>query len=235
MLHKSGIFFVLFSLSVSGFADCLPEQDGEITVDKGTSVIYTLAEAQAQYQNVYESGHRITQRVYWSATENAFVMKQSKASLKISPQFISSLTQHIETALSRGYADFLFYSDMGHAHLFMPDSGDTSTTNIETHLGENTLTFLYHTAELFVLRENFKGALTLDPWLQWRYYSRNFVAKNDSSDALAVVFAADAPYNTVRDLDNHSSVATVYMSASRSGCFPFRQNGATYFFDFTID
>lgn len=227
--------FIIATLVSFTSADCGPEHAGEITVNKGVSVVKTLAEAEAQYKELYSSGRRITNRVYWDASAQSYVLQQKNKTLKISARFIESLSRQVEAALQRGYADFLFYTDMGHAHLYMPDSGDIRPSHLESHLGREELTFLYHTAELFMLKHNFKGALTSDPWLQWRYYSRNFVAKNDTSDALTVLFSNDELYNTVRDLEDHSSVSTVYMSASRNGCFPFRQNGETFYFDFTFN
>lgn len=226
---------IILVLSASAHADCSRQQASDSTVDKGTSVVYTLDEAEAQYNEIYNSGKRIINRVYFDQKSQSYVLDQKEKTLPIPHRFIESLTRQMETALERGYADFLFYSDMGHAHLYMPDSGDTTTENLAHHLEQAELTFLYHTAELFVLRENFKGELTRDPWLQWRYYSRNFVAQNDVSDNLTVLFAKDASYNTVRDLQDHTSVSTVYMSASRNGCFPLQYKGETIYFDLTLN
>ena len=118
---------------------------------------------------------------------------------------------------------------MGHVHILVPEDADI----VKPALQRKDIKFLYHTAELFQFKKGslLDGELIGDTWLQWRYYSRNFVGELEEDKNLKVVFAKDSPYNTVRGLEGYRQVETLYMSSSEKGCFSYNHSGERMFFD----
>jgi hypothetical protein len=66
--------------------------------------------------------------------------------------------------------------------------------------------------------------------LLWRYHSRNFTLDNKPFSGLAVLFAKDQPYNTVRSLPGYAQAIELLISASSKGClFVPTAEGPLYF------
>ncbi len=229
-----GILFYFAALSSAAYAEeprCLPPTEAESFLPAQT-VSPDLADLKAKYNEVYASGRRLEHRAYRSG--ETFVLPEDKNLVKIPEKFIANLTRHIEIALARGYADFLFYSDMGHGHLLFPK--EQKPENKEALLSSPDLKILYHTGELLTLRSGkwFDGPLPSEPTLAWRYFSRNFLADNIDGQNLAVLVHRGPGYNTVREIEGYAEQDTFRVSASKDGCFPFRRNGKTYYFDLSI-
>lgn len=204
------------------------------------NVVKTLAELASQFQQLYESDTRLAGRIYWHPEQHNFLAPYGGSDVVIPKTLIEKISDHLQIALERGYADYPFYSDLGHAHLLYPktwgsQAGD-SVAVLEKILNSNEAKVLYHTAELLQLREGkfFNGALNPDPYLQWRYYSRNILGDLENSKNLAVLFAKNEKYNTVRSLDAYREWGTFYFSANKNGCFPFQFQGKTHYFDLSF-
>ncbi len=204
------------------------------------SVVKTLAELASQFQQIYESDTRLASRIYWQPNQQNFLAPYGGGEAVIPKAVIDKIADHLQTALDRGYADFPFYSDLGHGHLLYPKSWGnqegTSLAILEKILNSSETKVLYHTAELLQLREGkfFNGALNPDPYMQWRYYSRNILGDLENSKNLAVLFAKNEKYNTVRSLEAYREWGTFYFSANKNGCFPFQFHGKTHYFDLSF-
>jgi hypothetical protein len=240
---KSLLAMAIGFMTLLAHADCTPAQSKENFITKGDYPIFkTLAEAEVKYNEVYESGRRLKDRAFALPESGTIAIAKNGGIVEIAPAFISALTQQMQTALARGYANFLYYPDLGHAHILLPVEKNVdkkydmqTPAGLQNLLGDSEIKFLYHTAELFQLRESMTGPLTSDPWLQWRYYSRNFAASLNDSDNLAVLIETKGVYNTVRSIDGHSEKARVYFSASKDGCFPIQVQGKTLHFDIAFE
>ena len=80
-----------------------------------------------------------------------------------------------------------------------------------------------------------------DRKIQWRYYSRNIIGNNLSSDRLEVIHAHNNKFNTAhaKDYDEHEEKyrywgAGYAISASNKGCFAYKNKGETFYFDISL-
>lgn len=238
-------FLFTFVIAISAFAAenrraCPIPSNEEPQTSRGEwRLIEKFDDMKTGYENLYASGKRIYGRAYWDESLGAYAFRGNDSAVKIDPVFLKHLTEQIEAILDRGYADFLFYPDLGHTHLYatLADSKNLqaiadSDRRAEAMFQLPELATMFHTAELIRLREGelFDGDLVDDPWLQWRYFSRNILGENKDGKNLQVLFAKGARYNTIRELEGYSQKTTIYLSASKDGCFAANtKNGVVYF------
>lgn len=204
------------------------------------TLLENLTAAKAQYENLYRSGKRIQDRAFWSEAHDSYVIARKNGLIRVDASFIRHLSEQMAVALDNGYADFLFYPDMGHVHLYAShadarelDAIADENARFEAMLRMPTLITLFHTAELLRLRlgDWFDGPLVDDPWLRWRYYSRNFLAENQDGKTPQVIFAKDPRYNTVRSIEGFSMRNSLYFSGSQDGCFAVTTKQGVLYFD----
>lgn len=211
----------------------------------------TLEDMRTKYRETYSSGKRLKGRAHWDAGLNSYVlthpMKNEK--VRISATFIRNITRHIEISLERRYADFIFFPDMGHSHLFVPlaDFGDIDAIPTDQpHLAYERmfalpgLKVLYHTAEQLTVRpgDRNEGPFPQDKELLWRYFSRNPIGDNITGENVAPHFAFNQEnYNTVNELKGHRLWSAGFtLSASKHGCFRFQDpEGQEQRFDISLE
>jgi hypothetical protein len=219
-------------------AHCRPFVAGDLAITKADyQVLPSIKAAETKFNEIYQSGRRLKDRVY-QGPDGTYVLLLKNTEIQIPLAFIHALSRNIEIALERGYGEFLFYPDLGHAHLLTPETKNfkiNSPSDYEALLAEPELQFLYHTAELIQMREGLLGPLKTDPWLQWRYFSRNCLSPMSASENLAVLIEPHAAFNTVREIPNYSEKGRVYFSASKEGCFPITTKGKTLWFDISFE
>ncbi len=207
----------------------------------------TLSQMKEKYTAVYEAGKRLELRAYVENGE--FILPADNGQkIVLSENFINSVRSHIEMALTRKYVDHIFFSDMGHAHLFLEknlyeekvkgsDSKDRKFL-YETMLNDKTTKFLYHTAEqLKMLGEDKKPVK--DRKTQWRFYTRNLVGTNKPFVPLEVVYNETHSHNTARGESYEKDTYRYWgagfdISASKDSCFEFKHQGNTYYFDISL-
>jgi hypothetical protein len=202
---------LLVFMSLPARPDCSrPLPDEPYTSRTEWNVIRSKDSASQSWKDLYQSGRRLRNRAYL-AEDLSYVFPDGT---KIPSRFLNSLKAQIATAIDRKYADHVFYPDLGHVHLLIPEG--TQDLSDESALSRPDLIFLYHTAELYEMRPG--GELSPDPWLQWRFYSRNLVGHNDERADVDIAYT-DEKYGTVRGLPGYRQVETVYLSTSKNGCF----------------
>jgi len=218
--------------------NCAKPAAGEVSLTKGhySLLIVDEADATTSFAETYTNPARWDGRAYWSEAQQNFVFEIDGKEYKIPQRFLNSLRRHIETALARGYADHVFYPDLGHVHLMVPQDSGVAADDYENIMALPQMKFLFHTAELYKMRDNVTGPLLGDDWWKWRYFSRNLIASNGDVEDMQITFAKDnALYNTVRTLPDHDERATVYMNSNQNGCFSYVQNGQTLQFDLRLN
>lgn len=235
-----GLIFGFGFPVVSANAACFKQHPSDLTLPPSALQAESIKDLEVEYKKLYESEKRLNGRFYWSDEKRVYVADRPRGSVEIPDVFLQSLTSHIETALERGYADFLFYPDMGHAHLLLPKEERTegSRPSDSEVLNSPDLKVLYHTGELLRMRSGsvHNGPVSSDPWLAWRYHTRNFIGRNDARQEVAVVFGGQGGgYNTVRSLEGHLEFSRIYFSAHKDGCFKAHVKGKTIFFDISLD
>jgi hypothetical protein len=204
------------------------------------------------FEEVYASGRRIPYHADYNTEKGSFCLYVCTADgvrpVRITEQFVHSVTLHIETALRQGYAHFVFLPDMGHAHLYFPEehwrkeyaSALSSANHLdelyEKMLADVQMRPLYHLSECLQMRDK-DGRVSADPMLRHKYWNRNLLCRNNGTDEHEVVVVADrSRYNTVWALEGYVSWSAGFaMSASRLGCFPYRDGeGRTRYFDISL-
>ena len=211
----------------------------------------TLDEMRVAFQTLYRSPKRLQHRAYYDPKSKLYVMEHQVSGgawkrVFLQPRFVRSIIRHVEIALERRYADFVFIQDMGHAHFYYPEEDYNRVTAFPVHEMDRTyqllvdhpdLKVLYHTAEQLKVTSEPRGAeLLLDRDLQWRYYTRNVLGGTQGGNDVAPLFAwANAKANTLQELPGHAEWnAGFNISASHHGCFPYQHNGQTYYFDLSL-
>lgn len=236
------ILWIFVALAQAEERPCSPEAIGEATLSRGhIKIVHGVEQARQDFETIYDDPRRLRGRFYKNDS-GQILHRWRDTEVVIPGEFVSRLTERIENALALQYADHLYYADLGHAHLLLPQTVAPQALEREgdqllrSALASLDLGFLFHTAELYKLRAGtaMNGELTSDPWLQWRYHSRNFFA-DARNPLLTVLFQPPPQYNTVRAIEGYRAVTEVYFSANKNGCFTYRQNGRTYYFDISLN
>lgn len=209
---------------------------------------YSLQTMEQRFEEIYNSGKRLFGHPKYDPSNDSFyIFYDTKRHLpvKISQGFIKNVTLHIETAIDRGYAEFVFFPDMGHSHLYFPqDHWDKNLSTIEVTtetrnklyeamLNDPKMQPLYHLTEQLKMVDENKQIID-DPILEFKYWHRNFKGTNDLSGKYSIhVEVNKAGGNTVREIDGYRRYGSGFaVSASKDGCFPYRnKNGETLYFD----
>lgn len=225
---KTLILTLMISLThLRAFADCSPPDPTAPTIGPHFGQIAdNIGELTSQFELLYNSPNRLINRVYQGSDKAHYLAFYDGKLNAIPAQFFAQLKTHIEQALNLGYADQIIYADMGHVHLLIPEG-----TEFSYHSPK--LKFLYHTAELLRLKDGniFTGPVRTEPWLAWRYHSRNFIAQNFKASHLTVLFERSQSYNTVREIDGYREVRTLYFTSNQNGCFRYQRGSESLAFD----
>ena len=207
----------------------------------------SLDEMAELYEQIYASGKRLPARAYYDANSESFILPNAEVwggDVTLSARLIDSVSDHLELALEREYADFPFFSDMGHTHLFVPEEhwnqnyahlSVPERALMYTRLFDDPeLRLLYHTAEQLKQLDD-DDQLLPDRYLQWRYFTRNIVGDNRGGKTIEVIKDLTQKANTARDLEGHHYIGAGFnVSASKDGCFAFTVRGETRYFDITL-
>ena len=211
----------------------------------------TKDEMTDKFAETYNSGKRLKFHSTYNAEEDQFYVYYKAANVahpvKIGSRFIKSITQQIEESLKAGYADYVFFTDMGHSHLYFPQSHwDKEYDHLkiiqpaervyfyEKALADKKMRPLYHTAEQLKMTEDKK--VIDDEYLKFRYENRNVLGKNDGSGDLDLEYNLSVPGNAVSSIDGmHLYSAGFSISASKLGCFSYETpDGDILYFDISL-
>jgi hypothetical protein len=226
-------------LSIALFAqsknNCEPQSATEVPLLRSdVRMAKNYEEANNQFTNIYNRAQRLRNRIFWSKEKNQFISQHNNQTIAVDELFITHLIQIIESALNQSFADFLYYGDMGHAHIFERVSTQPKSKTEEL-LKNKEMKLLFHVAELFEFKKNRSKEFSTNPWLVDRYNKRNFLATNDTNSLLKILFEPPPSFNTVRKIDNHQEVSALYFSANKNGCFYYVYKGVTYNFDISFN
>jgi len=249
-------FVVTFFLTSSALANwdtvknrCIkPNSDEKIVTQSDFGWGLSHIDNLTKEAEIYNSGKRLFQRSYYDKFSNSFLLPHSvigeTSNVKLTQKFIASVRHHIESGLRNKYSEAIVFSDMGHSHLYFPKGHwekhylslireKKLALLYEKMLADPELRVLYHTAEQIKLKVD--GAVLPDARSQWRYHNRNILGYNKDKN-LDVLFATDNKrYNTVVEIDGlHRWSAGFNISASKNGCFPYKVNGETRYFDISL-
>jgi len=196
---------------------------------------------------MYESDKRLQRRAYWDSTRGEIRLpfdERRGGPVKVAPDFIEHVAQHIELAFQQNVIDAVFFPDMGHSHFFIPETKfdevyrplpvEKMARFYELFFSDSDLKVLYHTAEQLQTRDE-NGEVLSDPRLRFRYQTRNLLGRNDGTAEIQFLQNPQSPANTAHDLPGHRYWGAGFnLSAQKNGCFSFQRNGKTYYFDLSL-
>ena len=202
---------------------------------------YDFSELADEFERLYPLGKRLPSHATYDPEKDQFFLYYKSEPVAITSDFIASVTRHIEMAMETGFASFVFYLDMGHAHFYFPGSHwrkhymdvPLSVAKYEKMLADPKLKLLYHLSErLRFLDEGTR--LVENGNLLFKHRNRNFVVRNNTSEFYETPVEPE-PYNTVRTLPGHMGCCWFTVHASRESCFPYRdKDGSLRYFDISL-
>ena len=162
----------------------------------------------------------------------------------LSKRLVENVRMHLEKALARGYADYVFFPDMGHSHFFIPDQRWESAylgfsvpergKMYSQMFDDPELRILYHTAEQLTVLDEDDGLLP-DRQLRWRFFTRNVVGDNNWGGQLDLLHEPTSSANTSRDLEGHQYYGAGFnITSTIDGCFPYLRDGEVSYFDISL-
>lgn len=206
---------------------------------------YTLPEMKTRAEEMYASPKRLDKRAYWDAKANSYVLPPSYEGppVKIGAPLAAALRSHIQQALELGYADAVFFPDMGHSHLLIPDALWKSKYDkyepsqysemYEEMLADPAVQIFYHTAEQLKTLEG--NQPINDEQLLFRRANRNIAGAIKPPSKLRVLQNPQSAANTVSDVPGYRWWGAGFnFSAQQDGCFIYEHKGRTYRFDISL-
>jgi hypothetical protein len=208
---------------------------------------YELPELLLKFTEMYQSPKRLAKRAFWDKKTKTLRLPYNKdrgGDIVITENFVQSVTRHIERAFELRYIDGVFFPDMGHSHLLIPEKlmkekYDLYPVNQMSAMyrdvfKDKRIQLLYHTAEqLRMLDENDQPLA--DESVHWRWQTRNIIGHIDPGTDLTVLQNPESPANTVHEVPGHHWWSAGFnLSAQKNGCFEYRHNGQVYYFDLSM-
>ncbi len=224
-----------------------PAQDEPVVFADDFRWGYNLEDMSKRFEEMYASRKRLKDRAYYDQASGRFILPITETwggEAELSTRLIQNLRMHIEKALARGYAEFIFFPDMGHSHFFIPqahwdaeyrDMPAAEYGKLYARLfADPQLKVLYHTAEqLEQLDED--DHLLPNRHMQWRFFTRNPVGDNDFAGRVDLLHEPDSKANTARDYPGHHYFGGGFgFTATADGCFPYVHNGTVMYFDISM-
>ncbi len=214
----------------------------------------TLLEMEDLFLSVYETGRRLPLHSHFDVETGEFLLfkvtSQGTKTLNMSPDFIANVASQIEVALEKGFADYVFFPDMGHAHLYFPanhwqaEYNQFNFSSANQHklyakmLSDTKMRPLYHLAEQLQLVDKKTNQVLEDDILNFKYWHRNFVGFNDGSENYDIYIAPPTQnFNTVTSIDEHQSWSAGFsVHANSKGCFAYKdKEGVKRYFDISLE
>ena len=221
--------------------NCSPERAGESREwqsrfeNAESRYGYSAEEMRAYFEDSYANGPRIKRRVYLDQGRFRADIGNG-VSIDVPREFLQAVQAHVQKVIESGAAQFVFFSDFGHGHFFVPADRRFSTSAFERLnevLRDPATLLLYHLAEHLDLRSEKQ----IDPILRERFLKRNAIGRvGGSRVTLQVAPDATSEVNTVRSIDGYqeSKELLLYLHAQKHGCFPYRDGDVVRYFDIRI-
>lgn len=224
-----------------------PAEDEPVVYSNDFKWDYTREEMATRADEMYGSGKRLLDRAYYEEETGTFVLPILESwggRVTLSRRLVENVTLHIQKSLQMGYAEHVFFPDMGHSHYFIPQAlweseyaggAVSEIAQMRTRLIDDPeLLVLYHTAEQLDMLDENKEPLD-DPWIRFRLETRNVVGDNDWKGEILLPQNPESKANTVKDMDGHRYYGAGFsIHASEDGCFPFYQGGELKWYDLSF-
>ena len=160
------------------------------------------------------SPKRLDRRAYWNAATGKLLLPHDAergGDLEIGEGFVRAVARHIERAFELDYIDAVFFPDMGHSHILIPDALWKSKYDLypvskmsdqyRDMFSDSRLQIFYHTAEQLKMLEN--GQLVNDERVRFRHKTRNIAGLIKPAAEPIVYQNPESPANTVSGAPGH--------------------------------
>lgn len=208
---------------------------------------YELVEMLERFSQIYHGEKRLAKRAFVDTAAQKILLPydaERGGAIVITENFVNTISRHISRAFELKIIDGVFFPDMGHSHLLIPEQAmkqkyDHYPVNnfaqfYRDLFADPQLKILYHTAEqLKMLDEEQK--LLPDPQVQWRHHTRNLVGENYPTSEMHYVQSPDSPVNTAHEYPGHQWWGAGFnLSANQNGCFEYRKGQQIFYFDISM-
>lgn len=207
---------------------------------------YTLPEMKARFAEMYASPKRLDRRAYWDAAAGKLMLPHDAGrggDFEIGEGFVRAVARHIERAFELDYIDTVFFPDMGHSHILIPDAlwkekysnypVPKMSDLYRDMFSDSRLQIFYHTAEQLKMLEN--GQLVADERVRFRHKTRNIGGLIKPDAELNVYQNPESAANTVHGAPGHHWWGAGFnFSAQKDGCFVYKTGGREYRFDISL-
>ncbi len=231
-------------------ATCAPETPAEPKLySSDVRWGLTMPEMMELYEKLYASDKRLKLRAYFNAGKGRYELPNPPefgGPVAVPEILIKALARHIEAAFEKDYIDAVFFPDMGHSHLLIPEAlyrrkyeryptAEKSRFYTDV-LSDPAVHIFYHTAEqLKSLKEDRRTVLD-DERIRWRHKTRNIAGPITANAPLTVYQNPGSSANTVGEVPGfYWWGAGFNFSANKSGCFSFTRGGETVRFDISLN
>jgi len=200
----------------------------------------TFEEVKQLYTKHYNRESRLENYIY---IENgkyiATIFKNGNKKVRfVAPDhFIHSMLNHLKAGLDNDWFNYIFWADLNHGHLFIPDDLRENYSKFENEkyfkeiLKDRNLGILYHAAEHFC---------SLDPENTKYIQTRNIVGWFNSKPIEIIFPESDTSKgrlkaNTASVPKGYSNVWWIGISASKDGTFSIEVDGKTIKLDISLE
>lgn len=245
------IVFLLISLGARARihkSNCAPEKSHEAFLyNNDFKWGYTLPEMISRFTEIYQSEKRLKARAYWDSQTEQLKLPYEKyrgGDIVLPEKFVEQVVKHIEGGFRQDIVDAVFFPDMGHSHLMIPQDRYDKVYEpyevsefsrlYEALFSDPTVKVLYHTAEQLKMRGQ-DGQVLPDPQLQHRFKTRNLIGTNDGSSEVTYVINPNSNANTSDGLPGYRWWGAGFnLSANQNGCFTYEVRGQKFNFDISM-
>lgn len=209
---------------------------------------YSLPDMLVKLIETYSSKKRLAARAYWNTDKQALMLPFIPAwggEFEVTEIFVRAVARHVEQALALGYADAVFFPDMGHSHLLIPEElmaekysrfdAPEFAKMYQEMLRDPQVKIFYHTAEQLQLVDADRVPLK-DEKIAWRRHTRNIAGPISPKAELELFQNEESPTNTVSEVAGYRWWGAGFnLSASENGCFEYRSpQGQVFRFDISM-
>ncbi len=223
----------------------------------------TSAQVAASFDSMIQQGQRLEYRGFKNPNDeyllpvlptNTHGLVNAQYWVPWPTKVISAILSHIDWTIGNGFAEFPFFSDMGHGHFYLPQEKIHLLPSPQLNalerwrliLNDPELMILYHVREKYDYRPWSAvphGAPHATPQTEpeiddpqisfWRLH-RNIFASMNSSKNIQVIAGPGGEANTASRILGYGAVATVHFSMAKNGCIPFMYKNRINHLDFSL-
>lgn len=208
---------------------------------------YELPEMMVKFAEMYGSPKRLANNAIYDVQSKTLRLPYDASrggDVVVDETFIQTVARHIEEGFRQKVVDAVFFPDMGHSHLLIPENLmkekydnypiDQMAQMYSEMLKEKEIKILYHTAEQLKMLDSNNKVLE-KPHIQFRHKTRNLVGENHPQAQISFLQNPESAANTVSGASGYYWWGAGFnLSANKDGCFAYQVDAKVYYFDISM-